>query len=68
MSTLAIRLPSSLHRHLRKLAEREDVSMNQLIRSAVGEKLSAPDPADEAGACEGSSPNQVAADYEAESP
>ncbi len=29
----------SLHRQLRELAEREGVSMNQLISSAVGEKL-----------------------------
>jgi len=39
MSTLSVRLPNSLHRHLRDLAEREGVSMNQLISSAVGEKL-----------------------------
>jgi predicted transcriptional regulator len=42
MSTLSVRLPNSLHRHLRELAEREGVSMNQLISSAVGEKLAAP--------------------------
>ena len=41
MSTLSVRLPHSLHRHLRELAEREGVSMNQLISSAVGEKLAA---------------------------
>jgi HicB family len=39
MSTLSIRLPNSLHRQLRDLAEREGVSMNQLISAAVGEKL-----------------------------
>ena len=39
MSTLSVRLPKSLHRHLRELAQREGVSMNQLISSAVGEKL-----------------------------
>jgi predicted transcriptional regulator len=39
MSTLSVRLPNSLHRRLRELAEREGVSMNQLISSAVGEKL-----------------------------
>ena len=39
MSTLSVRLPTSLHRQLRELAEREGVSMNQLISSAVGEKL-----------------------------
>jgi HicB family len=41
MSTLSVRLPTSLHRHLRDLAQREGVSMNQLISSAVGEKLAA---------------------------
>ena len=41
MSTLSVRLPNSLHRHLRELALREGVSMNQLISSAVGEKLAA---------------------------
>lgn len=41
MSTLSVRLPHSLHRHLREVAAREGVSMNQLISSAVGEKLSA---------------------------
>ena len=39
MSTLSVRLPNSLHRQLRELAKREGVSMNQLISSAVGEKL-----------------------------
>ena len=39
MSTLSVRLPTSLHRQLRELAGREGVSMNQLISSAVGEKL-----------------------------
>ena len=41
MSTLSIRLPNSLHQKLRELAAREGVSMNQLISSAVGEKLAA---------------------------
>jgi hypothetical protein len=41
MSTLSIRLPNSLHQKLRELAVREGVSMNQLISSAVGEKLAA---------------------------
>jgi predicted DNA-binding protein len=39
MSTLSVRLPNSLHRRLREVAEREGVSMNQLISSAIGEKL-----------------------------
>jgi hypothetical protein len=41
MSTLSVRLPNSIHRHLREVALRDGVSMNQLISSAVGEKLSA---------------------------
>jgi len=41
MSTLSVRLPNSLHRELRDLAARDGVSMNQLISSAVGEKLAA---------------------------
>ena len=43
MSTLSLRLPASLHRHLRVLAEREGISINQLISSAVGEKIAALD-------------------------
>jgi hypothetical protein len=41
MSTLSVRVPASLHRNLRELAQREGISMNQLISSAVGEKLAA---------------------------
>jgi predicted transcriptional regulator len=41
MSTLSLRLPDSIHRKLSELAEREGVSMNQLISSAVAEKLAA---------------------------
>lgn len=41
MSTLSVRLPHSLHRQLRDVAARDGVSMNQLISSAVGEKLAA---------------------------
>ena len=41
MSTLSLRLPSSLHKQLRELARTEGVSINQLINSAVGEKMSA---------------------------
>ena len=35
MSTLSVRLPNSLHRHLRELAVREGVSMNQLINQPL---------------------------------
>ncbi len=41
MSTLSLRLPESLHRRLSEVAEQEGVSINQLISSAVGEKMSA---------------------------
>jgi hypothetical protein len=41
MSTLSVRLPNSLHRQLRECAKREGTSINQLISSAVAEKLSA---------------------------
>ena len=41
MSTLSVRLPNSLHKALKDLAKREGVSMNQLISSAVGEKIAA---------------------------
>jgi hypothetical protein len=39
VSTLSVRLPSSLHKQLRECAKREGTSINQLINSAVGEKL-----------------------------
>ena len=41
MSTLSLRLPESLHQKLRELAARDDVSINQLIATAVAEKASA---------------------------
>lgn len=41
MSTLSLRLPESLHRQLRELAEREGTSINQLIVTATAEKISA---------------------------
>lgn len=41
MSTLSLRLPNSLHKMVKELAEREGVSMNQFISTAVAEKLSA---------------------------
>ena len=39
MSTLSLRIPASLHRELRELARREGVSINQVVNSAVGEKV-----------------------------
>jgi predicted transcriptional regulator len=41
MSALSVRLPESLHRGLADLAAREGISINQLITSAVAEKVSA---------------------------
>jgi len=41
MSTLSLRLPESLHRKLRALADRDDVSINQFIATAVAEKAAA---------------------------
>ncbi len=41
MSTLSMRLPESLHRQARELAEKEGVSLNQLLVTALAEKLSA---------------------------
>jgi hypothetical protein len=41
MSSLSLRLPESLHRQARELAEREDISINQLIATALAEKMSA---------------------------
>lgn len=41
MSTISLRLPDSLHEQVRELAERENVSINQLITLALAEKVSA---------------------------
>jgi hypothetical protein len=41
MSTLSLRLPESLHRKIRELAERDEISINQFIAMAVAEKTSA---------------------------
>ena len=41
MGALSLRLPESLHRKLGEVAQREGISINQLISSAVAEKMSA---------------------------
>lgn len=46
MSAMSIRLPESLHKRLRELAKRENVSMNQLVTLALAEKVSALDTID----------------------
>jgi predicted transcriptional regulator len=39
MTALNVRLPESIHRRLRVLAEQEGISLNSLIASAVTEKI-----------------------------
>ena len=41
MSTISLRLPDSLHDSARALAEREHISINQLVTLALAEKISA---------------------------
>ena len=41
MSALSIRLPDSLHKRIKEVAQRDNVSINQMITIAVAEKLSA---------------------------
>jgi hypothetical protein len=43
MGTMSLRLPESLHERARELAKREGISINQLIATALAEKLSALD-------------------------
>jgi hypothetical protein len=43
MSTMSLRLPESLHERARALAKKEGVSINQLIATALAEKVSALD-------------------------
>lgn len=39
MSAINVRLPESLHKNLRLLTTKDDVSMNQFITSAIAEKV-----------------------------
>lgn len=41
MSRNSLRLPESLHKSVRELAEQENVSINQFIATALAEKISA---------------------------
>jgi hypothetical protein len=41
MSALSLRLPQSIHHHIREIARKEGVSINQFISAAVSEKISA---------------------------
>ncbi len=39
MSTLSVRLPDSLHKRARSLAKEEHISINQLVSTALAEKI-----------------------------
>ena len=41
MSSISLRLSESLHKRVRELAKKEGISINQLINSALTEKVSA---------------------------
>ena len=41
MSSISLRLPDSLHKQARELAERDNVSINQFIATALAEKMAA---------------------------
>ena len=41
MSTISLRLPNSLHKHVKDLAKKENISINQFIATALAEKMSA---------------------------
>ena len=41
MSTISLRLSDSLHKQVKELAKREEISINQLIATAVAEKMAA---------------------------
>jgi HicB family len=41
MAILRLRLPDSIHKRLREVARQEGVSINQLITTAVAEKMAA---------------------------
>jgi hypothetical protein len=41
MSALNLRLPDSIHRHIKAIAKHDGVSINLFITSAVSEKISA---------------------------
>ncbi len=41
MSTMSLRLPESMHQRLKDWAQKDNISINQFITSAVTEKLAA---------------------------
>jgi len=46
MSVLSLRLPNSMHDHVREMATKEDISINQFILLAISEKLASIDTAE----------------------
>lgn len=41
MSTLSLRIPESLHKKVKELSRKDNISINQFITSALAEKISA---------------------------
>jgi predicted transcriptional regulator len=41
MSTMSLRLPDYLHNSIREIADNEHISVNQLVMTAIAEKVSA---------------------------
>ena len=41
MTQMTLRLPESLHKSLKEIAEKEEISANQFVTLAVAEKISA---------------------------
>lgn len=41
MSSISLRLPDSLHKQVRELAERDNISINQFIATALAGKMAA---------------------------
>ena len=41
MSTMSLRLPDYLHNSIRAIADNEHISVNQLVTTAIAEKVSA---------------------------
>ena len=41
MSTISLRLPDSLHKHVREFAKQDGISINQFAAAAIAEKLAA---------------------------
>jgi len=41
MSTMSLRMPDYLHKNIREIADSEHISVNQLVTTAIAEKVSA---------------------------